>query len=122
MTKRIPIFGALDTKGVDVRFLKRQIELRGCRSVAIDMGILGKLTRRADVPRQEVSKAPGSNLKRITAFRTRKRIIAAMIRGAVEKARLLHLADRFDPVVGVGGGERRSITISVPTSGARLRN
>ncbi len=113
MTKRILILGTLDTKGVEVGFLKRQIELRGCHATVMDIGILGQPVIQADIPREEVAKAAGWNLERIKALPTRKRIVAAMIRGATARTTLLYSADPFDGVIALGGGTGMHISTAV---------
>jgi len=104
MTKRILILSTLDTKGAETAFLRRQIELRGCRTTVMDIGILGQPAMQADVRREEVAKTAGWNLEQIRAFPTRKRIVDAMTKGATQKVKLLYSANHFDGIIGIGGG------------------
>lgn len=113
MTKRILILGTLDTKGEETAFLKEQIELRGCQTMVMDIGILGHPATRADITREEVVKTAGWYLKEIIALPTRKRIVDAMIKAAIEKARRLYSSDSFDGVIGLGGGTGMHISTAV---------
>ena len=113
MSKRILILGTLDTKGAGVAFLKRQIELRGCQVTVMDTGLLGQPGMQADITREEVVKAAGWYLKEIIALPTRKRIVDAMIKAAVEKAARLYSADPFHGIVGIGGGTGMHISTAV---------
>ena len=113
MIKRILILGTLDTKGEGVAFLRRQIELRDCHATVMDIGLLGEPETQADITREEVVKAAGWHLKEIIALSTRKRIVDAMIKAAVEKAVRLHSADPFDGVVSLGGGTGMHISTAV---------
>ncbi|MCA9949714.1 MAG: Tm-1-like ATP-binding domain-containing protein, partial [Anaerolineales bacterium] len=42
MSKTIALIGALDTKGADFAFVKRQIEERGHHVLMIDAGVVGE--------------------------------------------------------------------------------
>ena len=41
MYKTIAIIASLDTKGAEVCFIKEKIERLGCRTLVIDVGVLG---------------------------------------------------------------------------------
>jgi len=122
VTKKILVLGTLDTKGQEIDFLRRSIELSGCRATVMDVGILGQPTTEADIAREDVARAAGQTLEQIRALPNRKRIIGAMIQGAIEKAKLLYSSGGFDGVIGIGGGTgmhictavMRSLPIGVP--------
>ncbi len=42
MAKTIGIIGALDTKGAEFAFLKAEIEKRGCKTLVINIGVIGE--------------------------------------------------------------------------------
>ena len=116
MTKKILVLGTLDTKGAEIAFLKRSIELSGCRATVMDVGILGQPATQADITREDVARAAGQTLEQIRALPNRKRIIGAMIQGAIEKAKLLHGSSGFDGVVGIGGGTGMHICTAIMRS------
>jgi uncharacterized protein (UPF0261 family) len=113
MSKRILILGTLDTKGEAIASLKRQIELRGCQTTVMDIGILGQPATQADITREEVVKTAGWYLKEIIALPTRKRAVDVMIEAAIEKARRLYSSDPFDGIIGLGGGTGMHISTAV---------
>ena len=47
MSKTIAVIGALDTKGSEFAFVRREIERRGHRTLVIDTGVIGEPTLRA---------------------------------------------------------------------------
>jgi uncharacterized protein (UPF0261 family) len=104
VSKRILVVGTLDTKGIEVGFLKEQIEQRGHETTLMDIGILGQPLCRADITRQEVVQASGMDLQEAIVAGDRQKAVAIMIEGASRKARELYAAGQLDGVVAVGGG------------------
>jgi uncharacterized protein (UPF0261 family) len=116
VTKTILVLGTLDTKGVEIAFLKQRIELSGCRATIMDVGILGQPATPADITREDVARAAGQTLDQIKRLPNRKRIIGAMTQRAIEKAKVLHSSGGFDGVVGIGGGTGMHICTAVMRS------
>ena len=58
----VVVLGALDTKGEEVRFLTRQIEDRGHRTLVVDTGVLGTPAFAPFITRDEVATAGGASL------------------------------------------------------------
>jgi len=122
MAKRILVVGTLDTKGMEVGFLKEQIEQGGHETVLMDIGILGQPLCQADITRQQVVRASGMDLQEAIVAGDRQRAVAIMIEGASRKARELYAAGELDGVIAVGGGTAlfmgtavmRALPIGVP--------
>lgn len=100
----IVITGALDTKGAEVDFVRRLIELRGHRTIVIDTGVLGEPLVRADIRREDVATAGGANLTRLAADNDRGQAVIAMTEGTREVVRGLHERGEIDAIIGLGGG------------------
>jgi uncharacterized protein (UPF0261 family) len=98
------LIGALDTKGAEVDFVRRQIERRGHRALVIDVGVLGQPTTAADISRGEVAAAGGASLAQLVAGADRGRAVAAMTKGAEAVARKLHGEGGLAAIIGLGGG------------------
>jgi uncharacterized protein (UPF0261 family) len=110
MAKTIGIIGTLDTKGLEFAYLKAEIERRGCRTVVIDVGVLGAPAFRPEVPAEEVAVAGGQTLAGLVTRRDRGEAMRVMTEGAALVVKQLHAAGGFDGVISMGGGGGTAIT------------
>lgn len=109
MTKTIAIFGALDTKGQEFAFLKAAIEQRGCKTLAVDIGVLAAPAFPPDVTHEQVATAGGAVLADLVAKGDRGEAMAAMQSGAAVVARLLYTEGKIDGIISMGGGGGTSV-------------
>jgi uncharacterized protein (UPF0261 family) len=105
----IAIFGALDTKGHELAFLKEQIEQRGHQTRVVDVGVLGEPAFAPSVTRAEVAAAGGANLATLVAEADRGRAVMAMAEGARAIAVRLHERGELDAIIAMGGGAGTSV-------------
>jgi len=112
MHKTIGIIGTLDTKGVEVEFVKKQIEKRGCSTIVIDTGALGQPQTEADITREEIAKEGGKNLEELIKA-NRAEATQVMIKGAKSLVRKLFAEGNLDGVISLGGSTGTSIGTSV---------
>ncbi|MYD91781.1 MAG: UPF0261 family protein [Caldilineaceae bacterium SB0662_bin_9] len=99
----VAVLGTLDTKGVEVAFLKDQIERCGCDTLVVDLGIVGPPVFEPDLSRRTVAAAAGERIDALAAAGDRGRAVAAMTRGAEEVVPELHASGRVQAVIGIGG-------------------
>jgi uncharacterized protein (UPF0261 family) len=111
MTKNIVIVGTLDTKGEEVKYIKGLIEKRGHKAIVIDTGILGAAPFPAEITREQVAEAAGTNLKEIIALGDESKAIATMAEGASKIVRELHSSGGLDGIVALGGSMGTSLGI-----------
>lgn len=104
MTKTVAILGALDTKGVEFGFIKSEIEKHGCKTLVINVGVLGAPAFPPDVSAEEVAAAVGANLAELVANKDRGLALDAMTLGAAAITRKLYAEGRFDGIISMGGG------------------
>ena len=104
MTKTVAILGALDTKGVEFGFIKSEIEKHGCKTLVINVGVLGAPAFAPDVSAEEVAAAVGANLAELVANKDRGLALDAMTLGAAAITRKLYAEGRFDGIISMGGG------------------
>ena len=104
MPKTIAIIGALDTKGEEFAFLKAEIEERGCKTLVINVGVLGAPLFQPDVSAEEVAAASGVNLADLVARHDRGQAMEAMNRGVAVVAKRLYEQRKFDGIISMGGG------------------
>lgn len=116
MSKNILVLGTLDTKGAEIAFLKRSLEVLGCSATVMDVGILGQPATQADITREDVARAAGQTLDQIRALPNRKEVIEVVIQGAIARVTLLDGSSGFDGVVGIGGGTGMHICTAIMRS------
>lgn len=114
-TKTIVIVGTLDTKGLEIGYIRDRIAERGHGAIVIDAGVLGKPTIEADIPREEVAEAGGKDLEELKreAQQTsdRMQIIQIMIDGAAKMVKNLHDQGKLDGIISVGGSMGMAIGV-----------
>jgi uncharacterized protein (UPF0261 family) len=122
MPKTVVLVATLDTKGVEARYLKDQIEKHGVRTLVVDGGILGQPQWEAQVSREEVARLGGSTLNQVQALNHEGLAMEVMIRGVAKVVRELHRAGKLDGIISLGGsmgtslgtGAMRALPFGVP--------
>jgi len=104
IVRRILVIGTFDTKGTELGFLKEQIELRGHRTVVMDIGTRGQHGSPVDIPREEVVRASGMSLQEALDAGDRQQAVNVIIKGGRQKVRELFDSGEFDGVIALGGG------------------
>ena len=104
MEKTIAIVGALDTKGQEYAFLQAEIEKRGCRTLVVNVGVIGEPLFTPDIPSAEVAEAGGVPLAELIAQRDRGEAMQVMTRGAAVVVKRLYEAGEIDGIISMGGG------------------
>lgn len=99
----VAILGTLDTKGIEVAFLKDRIEAQGCGTLVVDLGILGPPAFEPDISRHTVASRAGVRIEDIAASGDRGRAVTAMTRSVQMVLPELYAEDRFEAVIGLGG-------------------
>ena len=115
MTKIIAVIGALDTKGAEFLFIKKEIEKRGHAALVINVGILKDPGFEPDVPADEVARAAGSSLVILRDKSDRGLAIVTMSKGIAKVIVDLHSAGRIQAVIAMGG----SAGTEIGTAGMR---
>jgi len=103
MAKTIAVIGALDTKGDEFLFVKKEIEKRGHNALVINVGVVDKPGFEPDVPADEVARAGGSGLAILKEKSDRGLAIETMSKGIAKVIVDLHSADRIQAVISMGG-------------------
>jgi uncharacterized protein (UPF0261 family) len=103
VTKTILLIGALDTKGPDFAFVKREIERRGHRALVVNTAIVGEAPFAPDISAERVAEAAGARLADLRAQADRGKAIDVMTRGIAVVAKALFDEGRVDGVLAMGG-------------------
>jgi len=104
MVGTVAIVATLDTKGIEIGFLKERIEELGCSTLLIDVGVFEPAGIMPEVSRHDIAAAAGSSIPRIIAGGGKRLAFRTMSEGVARKMDELHKAGRFQAVVSVAGG------------------
>ena len=103
----IVLVATLDTKGLELGFLRDNIRARGCETIVLDPGIMGCPQIEADIPRQDVAHSAGTTLDELKSKAThssdRMQLIQIMIEGATRIIERLYTEGRLDGIISIGG-------------------
>jgi uncharacterized protein (UPF0261 family) len=113
MPNNVVIIGTLDTKGQEVEFLRESIIGHQCVPIVLDVGILNPPTTVADILRERVALAGGSNLEELLRRKDRRLAVQTMILGAAELLRGLNKQDELSGIIAIGGGTGTHIGMGV---------
>ncbi|MET3982941.1 Tm-1-like ATP-binding domain-containing protein [Streptomyces sp. PvR034] len=105
----VVLVGTLDTKGVEYGWLRERIARAGVEVVLVDTGIMGDPRVPADVPREAVARAAGTELTELRTAADRGAAVTTMARGAEATLLRLHAEGRLDGVLAIGGSGGTSI-------------
>ncbi|MET9322344.1 Tm-1-like ATP-binding domain-containing protein [Streptomyces sp. NPDC003038] len=105
----VVLVGTLDTKGVEYGWLREKLLRAGVEVVLVDTGIMGEPRVPADVPRDAVARAAGTELSVLRAAADRGAAVTTMARGAEATLSRLHAEGRLHGVLSIGGSGGTSI-------------
>lgn len=104
-SRTILLIGTLDTKGVEIGYVRDRIRERGVETLVLDSGILGVPLLEADIPRAEVAAAGDHRLADLQNAGTRGAAVEGMIQGVAATAARLWREGRVDGALCLGGAE-----------------
>ena len=103
MTKKIVVVGTLDTKEMEIRFVKDLIESKGHAPVVIDCGLLKEPALIPAISRHEVAGAAGTTIEAILETGDKNHAIGTMTRGTVRVTQDLYAQGGLDGILSLGG-------------------
>ncbi len=109
MPKTVVLVGALDTKGEEFAFVKELIEKQGLSTLTVDFGVLGEPAYPPEVGREEVAKAGGGDMRRLSTGEHKDEAMKTMAAGLAEVIRKLYEQGKLDGILGMGGSGGTSI-------------
>jgi uncharacterized protein (UPF0261 family) len=102
---RIALIGTLDTKGAEIGYARDRIAASGGTAVVIDTGILGEPGCSADVSREDVAAAAGTELAAVREAGSRGAAVEIMQVGARSVVGTMFREGRLDGALCLGGAE-----------------
>ena len=103
------LIGTLDTKGVEVGFVRDRLRQAGVDVRVLDAGVLQPPAFAADVPREQVFQAAGTSLEHVRAAADRGKAVTLAAQGAAKVAQELHAKGELAGVLGLGGSAGTTI-------------
>src|SRR5262245_9579534 len=82
--KTIVVLGTMDTKGVEMEFVRAEIAKHGHRGLLIDTGVVGQAAGLPDISRDRVAAAGGVALADLLKQPSREVAAPLMARGATQ--------------------------------------
>jgi uncharacterized protein (UPF0261 family) len=113
VAKHIVIVGTLDTKELEVGFLKDLIEKRGHVPVVVDCGVLQDPSFIPDISRHAVAEAADTSIAEILKKADKNHAVRTMTQGAVKTAVALYEQGKLDGIISLGGIQGTVIGTSV---------
>lgn len=105
----VVLVGTLDTKGAEYGFVRDRLKAAGLNVTIVDCGVLGEPQIAADIPRDDVARAGGSDIAALASAGDRGAAVQAMARGAEAILRTLRSVGHLQGAMALGGGGGTSI-------------
>ncbi|MCK5485950.1 MAG: Tm-1-like ATP-binding domain-containing protein [Desulfobacterales bacterium] len=116
MEKNILLLGTMDTKGREFGYVKERIMEKGHRTIVVDAGILGTPLLAADISREKVAQAAGTDIQDLISQGKEGVAIELMTRGASSLVQELYYSGQFDGIFALGGSMGTSLATAVMRS------
>jgi len=105
------LIGTLDTKGVELAFVRDLLREAGVGTIVLDAGVMGPPPFTPDIPRERVFAAAGTSLEALQHASDRGQAIESAARGAVACAQ--QIAREVTGIFGLGGSAGTTIATAV---------
>ena len=116
MTRYVVILGSLDTKGLEVDFLRQRVRAEGGQPLVVDTGVLDGPTAPADVSRHQVVEAAGSSIEALIQKGDKAHALVTMAEGAGVVLRKLLQEGQLGGVLSIGGSRGTALSTRVMQS------
>lgn len=116
MTRYVVILGSLDTKGLEVAFLRERVRAAGGAPLVVDTGVLAEPTTPADISRHDVAQAAGSSIEALIVNGDKAHALVTMAQGASAILGKLLRQGRLGGVLSIGGSRGTALSTRVMQS------
>ncbi|NQX58739.1 Tm-1-like ATP-binding domain-containing protein [Paenibacillus qinlingensis] len=108
----VVIVGALDTKGVEFRFVQEILQKQGLGTLLIDVGVLEDSGMLVDITSSDVAVAAGTTIEQLRFWNDRGRAVTAMSEGIFHIVNRLVQEGKVDGIFGMGGTAGTTVVAS----------
>jgi uncharacterized protein (UPF0261 family) len=113
MAKTVALLATLDTKGVEIGFMRDCIIARGYQALVIDSGLMGEAATVADLTNAQVAEAGGSSLQALRRNADREESAPIMAAGATKLVTELVARGEIHALVALGGTQGTTLSTAV---------
>jgi uncharacterized protein (UPF0261 family) len=113
MAKTVALLATLDTKGVEIAFMRDCIIARGHQALVIDSGLMGEAATVADLTNAQVAEAGGSSLQALRRNADREESAPIMAAGATKLVAELVARGEIHALVALGGTQGTTLSTAV---------
>ncbi|MCM3781974.1 Tm-1-like ATP-binding domain-containing protein [Neobacillus mesonae] len=99
----IGMIGAMDTKGTEFAFLKKEIERWGFGVYVFDTGVIGKPRLHPDISRERIAAEGGLSLEKLISLNDRGKAMRIMAAGAAKVVAEAASSGKIHGLIGMGG-------------------
>jgi len=112
----VALVGTLDTKGHEYGFVRDRLRELNTDVLVIDTGVLDRPLIEADVTREQVAQAAGTELPELVQRHDRDAAVATMQQGATALVQQLLAEKRIDGILALGGSSGSTLASAVMRS------
>jgi uncharacterized protein (UPF0261 family) len=116
VTRYVVILGSLDTKGLEVAFLRERVRAEGGAPLVVDTGVLPEPLTSADISRHEVAHAAGSSIEALIEKGDKAHALVTMAQGASVLLGKLLQEGQLGGVLSIGGSRGTALSTRVMQS------
>jgi uncharacterized protein (UPF0261 family) len=116
MTRYVVILGSLDTKGLEVAFLRERVRAEEGAPLVMDTGVLPEPTIPADISRHDVAHAAGSSIEALIEKGDKAHALVTMAQGASVLLGKLLQEGQLGGVLSIGGSRGTALSTQVMQS------
>ncbi len=113
MAKTVALLATLDTKGVEIGFMRDCIIARGHQALVIDSGLMGEAATVANLTNAQVAEAGGSSLQALRRNADREESAPIMAAGATKLVAELVARGAIHALVALGGTQGTTLSTAV---------
>jgi uncharacterized protein (UPF0261 family) len=113
MHKVVAILGSLDTKALEVDFLRQKVLEEGGQPLVVDTGVLEEPRAAADIDRETVARAGGSTIADLIAAKDKARALVVMADGAARILQEYLARGELGGILSIGGSRGTALSTRV---------
>jgi uncharacterized protein (UPF0261 family) len=103
------LIGTLDTKGVEVGYVRDRLRAAGAPVLVVDAGVIGPPAFAPDITREAVFSAAGTTWEKVKADADRGKAVALAAEGVAKLTAELHRQGKVSGVLSLGGSAGTTI-------------